>query len=216
MVDAELQLSATTKKYFLYKAIRIITVDTVEHAWDMLRESCPDVIIVDVAVLSLRGDVFIQELLQHRTFRHIPIVFLTAKGLVEDRVRGYTSGYTAYLSKPFDLEELESIIRSVIDRTSVSLTWILWTHRVLHHIRVNLRVDRAHCLVPAQKPHLTPIESIVLTHILRGKQTSEIASVLHTSHRHVEQYITRLLDKTFTSNTLELRGLPWRKLLQGE
>jgi len=46
----------------------------------------------------------------------LPIVMLTARTLVEDRIRGFDSGADVYLQKPFDLEELLSVIRSLLSR----------------------------------------------------------------------------------------------------
>ena len=44
----------------------------------------------------------------------IPVIFLTARGQTSDRIRGYKAGVNAYLPKPFDPEELVSIIESVL------------------------------------------------------------------------------------------------------
>jgi two-component system OmpR family response regulator len=46
----------------------------------------------------------------------LPVVMLTARTLVEDRIRGFDSGADVYLQKPFDLEELLSVIRSLLSR----------------------------------------------------------------------------------------------------
>ena len=46
----------------------------------------------------------------------IPVVMLTARTLVEDRIRGFNSGADVYLQKPFDLDELISVIRSLLSR----------------------------------------------------------------------------------------------------
>ena len=45
-----------------------------------------------------------------------PVVMLTARTLVEDRIRGFDAGTDVYLQKPFDLEELISIVRSLVSR----------------------------------------------------------------------------------------------------
>ena len=48
----------------------------------------------------------------------VPIVMLTARTLVEDRIRGFDAGTDVYLQKPFDLEELISIVRNLLARRS--------------------------------------------------------------------------------------------------
>ena len=48
---------------------------------------------------------------------HIPVIMLTARTLVvEDRIRGFNAGADVYLQKPFDLDELLSVIRSLLSR----------------------------------------------------------------------------------------------------
>ena len=48
----------------------------------------------------------------------VPVVMLTARTLVEDRIRGFDAGTDVYLQKPFDLEELISIVRNLLARRS--------------------------------------------------------------------------------------------------
>ena len=48
--------------------------------------------------------------------REVPIVMLTARTLVEDRIRGFDAGTDVYLQKPFDLEELLSVVRNLLAR----------------------------------------------------------------------------------------------------
>ena len=47
---------------------------------------------------------FIEDVKNNNKFQYIPFIFLTAKGLTEDRIKGYRLGCNSYLSKPFDPE----------------------------------------------------------------------------------------------------------------
>ena len=79
----------------------------------------------DCAVLDIRlnGDMDGLELLKvirsDSTLQSLPVVLLTARGRVEDRIAGYDADADAYLSKPFDSEELISVIDSVVKRGRV-------------------------------------------------------------------------------------------------
>ena len=46
----------------------------------------------------------------------LPIVFLTARGMTKDRIEGYNAGVDAYLSKPFDPDELVAIVTNLLTR----------------------------------------------------------------------------------------------------
>ncbi len=71
----------------------------------------PDVIISDVTMPKMDGYSFLAQLKAGPIeLRSIPVLFLTARGMTEDRIQGYRAGVNAYLPKPFDPEELVSII----------------------------------------------------------------------------------------------------------
>ena len=67
------------------------------------------------------GYQFLKKLREDARFQTIPVVFLTARGMTSDRIQGYNAGCDAYLSKPFDPEELEALIKSLIERRRQSL-----------------------------------------------------------------------------------------------
>jgi two-component system OmpR family response regulator len=74
----------------------------------------PDLAVLDVLLPSGDGFDLAREL---RTARDLPIVFLTARDAVEDRLHGFELGADDYLVKPFVLEELLARVRAVLRRT---------------------------------------------------------------------------------------------------
>jgi DNA-binding response OmpR family regulator len=76
--------------------------------------TAPDLAILDVILPS--GDGF-DLAHQIRTHRDLPVIFLTARGSVEDRVAGFDLGADDYLVKPFAIEELLARVRAVLRRT---------------------------------------------------------------------------------------------------
>jgi DNA-binding NarL/FixJ family response regulator len=77
----------------------------------------PDCIISDIQLIgSMDGLGLLNFIRSDPTTASIPFLLLTAKGKVEDRVKGYESGADAYLPKPFDPDELLSIVNGLLRR----------------------------------------------------------------------------------------------------
>lgn len=85
-------------------------------ALDLVSGSVPpiDLVVLDLMLPGMSGYA-VCETLRDRGDT-LPVVMLTARTLVEDRIRGFDSGADVYLQKPFDLEELLSVIRSLLSR----------------------------------------------------------------------------------------------------
>ena len=87
-------------------------------ALDVVATATPpiDLVVLDLMLPGMSGYA-VCETIRSRGGT-LPVVMLTARTLVEDRIRGFDSGADVYLQKPFDLEELLSVIRSLLSRRS--------------------------------------------------------------------------------------------------
>jgi len=82
----------------------------------------PDCLILDIRLPGpMNGLELLKTIRDDPILSSLPIVLLTARGRVEDRIAGYDAGADAYLSKPFDPEELLSIIDSLLKRDRPSV-----------------------------------------------------------------------------------------------
>jgi DNA-binding response OmpR family regulator len=77
-----------------------------------------DLLILDLMLPGMSGYAVCEKL--RETGNEMPILMLSARTLVEDRVRGYDVGADQYLQKPFDLEELISMVRNLLSRRARS------------------------------------------------------------------------------------------------
>ena len=82
---------------------------------DTALEICPDLIITDVMMPEMDGYEFTETIKNNIITSHIPIVVLTAKGRLENKIEGYRRGADAYLPKPFSTEELMVRIRQLLE-----------------------------------------------------------------------------------------------------
>jgi len=114
MVDDDVDLNALVKEYLAKFGHKLVTVTTAARGMAELRRERPDLIILDVMLPDTDGLTLCREI---RTEFDIPIIMLTARGEVADRVLGLELGADDYLSKPFEPRELVARIQSVIRRS---------------------------------------------------------------------------------------------------
>lgn len=93
----------------------LLAEDGVAALETALREQ-PDLIVLDLMMPQLDGLAVCREL--RRLARSIPVLMLTAKGTIDDRVRGLDAGADDYLVKPFSREELLARVRALLRRTT--------------------------------------------------------------------------------------------------
>ena len=86
----------------------------------MMTTHRPDLVILDLVLPDISGIRVCQWLRQDRRIKHTPLVMLTSKGQVHERVEGLQEGATDYITKPFDdaelLARIQSILREVVLR----------------------------------------------------------------------------------------------------
>ena len=87
----------------------------------VLQQKNPDLIICDYTMPVMNGREFCKALKKDILLRQIPIIMLTGKGEVHDRVEGIEAGADDYIVKPFDPSELLARIRMILKRTESSL-----------------------------------------------------------------------------------------------
>ena len=77
----------------------------------------PDLIILDVMMPEMDGFEVCQSLKSKTETKDIPILMLTAKGQVQDKVKGFSVGADDYLPKPYEKDEFEARVKALIRRT---------------------------------------------------------------------------------------------------
>ena len=85
-----------------------------EEALLLLKTHQPDIIISDVMMPVMNGYQLCKEVKEHLQISHIPVILLTAKSDTESQKIGYKLGADAYLSKPFDIDLLLSVISNLL------------------------------------------------------------------------------------------------------
>jgi DNA-binding response OmpR family regulator len=115
IVEDELPMRTALHDVLAREGYRVLTAADGESGLKRALEEKPDLVLLDIMMPRLDGFAVCAEL--RRLSNPVPILMLTAKGQVEDRVQGLDVGADDYLVKPFSTEELLARVRALLRRT---------------------------------------------------------------------------------------------------
>jgi two-component system copper resistance phosphate regulon response regulator CusR len=130
-----------------------------ESASDLTRNHSFDLLVVDVMLPKKDGWTVVQELRANRI--QTPVIFLTARDSVGDRVKGLELGADDYIVKPFAFAELLARVRSLLRRSERNET-------SLRVEDLEIDVARQRAVRAGQPLNLTPKEFLLLAHLARS------------------------------------------------
>jgi DNA-binding NarL/FixJ family response regulator len=210
LVDDEPGLREAVQAYLEDSGFAVAAASNAQAAWEQLEQQKPDLVISDIMMPQVDGYEFLKQLREDPRFDQLPVVFLTARGMTKDRIQGFNAGVDAYISKPFDPDELVAIVNNVLQRRApknspeaaldiadlasqiAEIKSMLTKRNLLGQSTTPIKID------------LTPREQSVLELVSKGLMNKEIARQLNTSVRNIEKYVSRLFSKTGTNSRTEL------------
>src|SRR3989337_1246113 len=114
VVDDEATIREVIRRYLERDGFEVMEAADGDAALDVVEEVEPDLVVLDLMLPGLDGLSLTRRL---REYSAVPIIMLTAKGAVEDRIQGLELGADDYVFKPFDPKELASRVRAVLRRS---------------------------------------------------------------------------------------------------
>ncbi len=192
LIDDDPNLILLVKDYLEFRGYEVITAENGRDALEVLEQDIPDMIICDVMMPEMDGYTFVKQVREDARTNWIPVLFLSAKGQSQDRVKGLNTGADVYMVKPFEPEELVAQVESSLKQTS----------RLMQH-QPKPGENGSRIQVPFDV-HLTQTELKVVQFVARGLANREIADELNVSQRTVESHVSNMLGKTGLHNRTEL------------
>ncbi|WP_394750677.1 hybrid sensor histidine kinase/response regulator transcription factor [Spongiimicrobium salis] len=101
------------------KQFKIITAENGAEGLKMAQEKLPDIIITDVVMPEMDGMELCKQIKKDLKTSHIPLLMLTAKTMIADRLEGIDSGADAYLDKPFDMGILKATLLQLLSSRKI-------------------------------------------------------------------------------------------------
>ncbi|MEG4043659.1 response regulator transcription factor [Microcoleus sp. Pol17_C1] len=215
--DFATRLSITD--YLEITGYSVIPAENGKEALGLVEEFQPHLIVTDITMPEMDGYEFVRRVRTRPAFRLLPVIFLTERTSTQERIRGYQMGCDNYLAKPFELQELGAVIRSLLDR------YALIAQAPSHSPKPEPTPTEARSRAngkpeadfftqkpetddrpsPSQNaPSLTQREREVLDLLTEGLSNIQIGDRLHLSPRTVEKHVSSLFRKTESNNRAEL------------
>jgi len=193
LIDDDPNLILLVKDYLEFRGYEVMAAGNGREALEILNLHLPDMIICDVMMPEMDGYAFVDKIRQDSRASWIPIMFLSAKGQSQDKIKGLTTGADIYMIKPFEPEELVAQVESSLKQAN----------RLLRHSNRSTLEESTRIQVPGNV-ELTPTELKVVQLVAQGMANREIAEKLNVSQRTIESHVSNMLNKTNLHNRTEL------------
>nr|UNJ15528.1 hypothetical protein [Cyanidiaceae sp.] len=192
VIDDENVVREAIYSYLVEKGFQVSTCQNAQQAIYLLAKEFFHLMILDIMMPQIDGYKFISMLRIKKPSFELPLILLTAKALTPDRIRGYETGCSIYLSKPFDPDELIAIINNLIKK------------------RYRLKQPKiSYSLLKRQNLGINPIkltekEQCILNLITQGLMNKKIKKLTFIGSRYAETYVSKMLKKSQSNNRSEL------------
>ncbi|MFX3624789.1 MAG: response regulator transcription factor [Ectobacillus sp.] len=162
LVDDEFEMRQLLRLYLQQESYLVEEAENGQEAYEKVAKNDYDLMILDVMMPLMDGW---QTLEQVRNISDIPIIMLTAKGAVEDKVAGLSSGADDYLVKPFEEAELMARVKALLRRTQHHDTH----DEVLKYKGIILNLSARTAAYEGREMHLTQTEFDLLEVLIEHK-----------------------------------------------
>jgi len=179
------------------EGFQTIIFNSATDFFNFLREETPDLVLLDVMLPDSDGFRIADFLKKRPDLMRIPVIFITARGTEEDKLRGFDLGADDYITKPFSLKELVARVRAVLGRQK--------RREMAYELDgIRLLPGERKLFVEGREVYLTPAEFEILLLLFEnyGKPLSRefIVDALwrlgrETSERSVDVHIKHIRDK---------------------
>ncbi len=164
VVDDDIDVAETVARTLQRAGYEAIVSNRGAEALQLANEQRPDLIVLDIRMPGLNGIEVCRLLRSMPNLERVPVLFLSAKSEVADRLEGFEAGADDYISKPFDLREMELRVKALLRRSQPT------TEATPGQIRVGsltLDCNTFELHSPTKSALLTPVEYDLALFLMR-------------------------------------------------
>jgi len=198
VIDDDRELNSLLQEYLGTHGFVVQTVEHPQSGIEVIKKSVPDAIILDVMLPDMDGFSVCREI---RKEYSTPILMLTARGDVHDRIVGLEIGADDYLPKPFEPRELVARLRSILRRSGDGSQSSLQLER---YGDLTINFSSMSVTVSGKEVNLTSNEYELLQYLIRNKgRVLDRAQLIEhlrgidweSSNRSIDMLISRIRQK---------------------
>ena len=161
LVDDDTKIVELLRVYLMRAGFDVLVATDGRSALDLIREREPRLVLLDLMLPEMDGWAVTQEV---RRTSDVPILMLTARGTLKDRVQGLSEGADDYLAKPFAPSEVVARVKAVLRRAPRREE-----NRVLRHGDLDIDLERYEVTREGQPIELSPVEFRLLAALVEAK-----------------------------------------------
>ncbi len=165
VVDDEVDVTNMIARSLVMGGFEVMVAHRGADALQLARQRTPDLFILDIMMPGMNGIDVCRHVRANPELRSVPILFLTARHEIEDKIDGFEAGADDYLTKPFDLREMELRVRALLRRSRHDLA-----STDLERIEVGelaLDCNSYELTTPDRMVLLTPVEFELVQFLMR-------------------------------------------------
>ncbi|MBW4576136.1 MAG: response regulator [Aphanothece sp. CMT-3BRIN-NPC111] len=216
VVDDDKTLQTILRLYLEKRGYEVKLASSGIEALTVFEQDPPDLVVSDIMMPEMNGLEFCRRLRSTRLGQLVPFIFLSAKGELEDRIEGHSTGADDYLTKPFEARELVAKIEAQLERSRrihsemVRLMQQLATDSPASVTSTSpdppasAQVMESILSSPVMPASLTPAEARVFWEVIQGFTNKQISNHLFISPRTVQTHLSNILTKLKLDNRAQL------------
>jgi len=208
LAEDEIDFGNILSQYVTLSGFEVTLARNGREAWDMFHASRPDICVLDVMMPEMDGFTLAEKMRAGEP--GVPFIFLTAKSLREDIIKGLKLGADDYITKPFDPEMLMLRINNILRRvySAVEDEYTI--------SGTTLKYNSLELITPAGKEKLTLREAQLLRHLMMNRNKSQTREQILTEiwgqddyflGRSMDVFISRLRKYLSADTGIALRTL---------
>ncbi len=116
VVDDERSITDLVAMALRYEGLQVEVANAGRQALECISRFRPQLVVLDVMLPDLSGFEVLERMARDGIGGRVPVLFLTARDTLEDKLRGFTLGGDDYMTKPFSVEELIVRVRAILRR----------------------------------------------------------------------------------------------------